>query len=342
MNLRQRELHRTLVGLQFVRDASTTDAIRYTGNLKVSGRTIRSAIILDDLELARLPRLHLLAPADDVPELVAHVQEDGDYCYAHRDGHILDHFNIGQSVALSLQMMRGSIERSLTSHAIAEITAEFPQHWFGHTVYVDLKGQTPTATIFRDERPDGSTIELLANSQRVLRLFSFGRRSQQHPAHWIRTTKALTFAQTQTRPETFSDFLEWLATIDQLAATRALSAAQNSYPHQPHVFVIAPNGVIGVRLDFGPAIWRSFQRPQALARFVDRHQQEVKLTRLTGAPIDPHFIYTRNMGTQPNLSGKELPSWAAAPLAVIWPKCSLNQAQGTGQTATFGSSTNKA
>src|ERR1700733_10141333 len=115
MNPRLRELHRTLVGLEFARDASTTDGVRYTGKLKVSGRLIRSAIIFDDVELARLPRLHLLAAAEDVPELLAHVQKDGDYCYAHRDGHILDHFNISQSVAVSVQLMRGSLERSLTS-----------------------------------------------------------------------------------------------------------------------------------------------------------------------------------------------------------------------------------
>ena len=100
--------------------------------------------------------------------------------------------------------------------------------------------------------------------------------------------------------------MNWLATVDGAASAQALSAAQNSYPHQPHVFIIAPNGVVGIRLDFNAAIWKSFQRPQALARFVDRHRQKVKLTRLTGEPIDPHFVYTRNMGTQPNLSGKRI------------------------------------
>jgi molybdopterin/thiamine biosynthesis adenylyltransferase len=307
MPSRLRELHRTLSGLGFTRDGSVTEGVRYTGSIQVSGRTIRSAILLDDPEFARLPRLHLLAPAEDVPELLAHVQKDGEYCYAHRDAIVLDRFAIPGAIALSVQLMRSSLERSLTSHAKAEIEAEFPQHWFGHTIYVDLKSPSADRTkLYRIVRADKSELDVLADSQRVVSLMSGGQEPSEHPAAVVRTLKPLTFARGQTRPETFADFLRWLSSIDAGASDRALSACQASYPKQPHLFVVAPNGTIGIRLEFMPAVWKSFQRPQALIRYVDKHRKEVKLMRFAGEPVDPQYIYTRNTDTQPNLSGKRI------------------------------------
>jgi molybdopterin/thiamine biosynthesis adenylyltransferase len=307
MNSRLRELHRTLRGLGFARDGSATREIRYAGALKVSGRTIGAAIAFDDLEFARLPRLHLLTPEKDVPELLAHVQSDGDYCYAHRDGHLLDRFNITGSIVLSTQLMRASLERSLTSHATAEIEAEFPQHWFGHPAYVDLKDpKAIKAKLFRVTRADRSELDLLADSQRVLRLLVGAKKPVEHVAAIIRVARALTFARGQIRPKTFADFLDWLAAIDPDASALALSVCQNFHPNQPHLFLIGPNGTVGIRLDFSPVIWKSFQRQQAVARYVDKQRMQIKLTRFTGEPIDPDFIYTRNMATQPNLSGKRI------------------------------------
>jgi molybdopterin/thiamine biosynthesis adenylyltransferase len=307
MNRRLRKLHRTLVRLGFARDGSETRAIRYTGALTVSGLTVHCAILFDDLEFARLPRLLLLAPDKDIPELVAHVQTDGDYCYAHRDGYVLDRFDVVGSTALSIQWMRESLEHSLTSHAIAEIAAEFPQHWFGCTTYIDVKDPgADRAKLFRVVRAAKPDVDVLADSSRVVRLMASGSKPAEVPVALIRTNSVLTFLKGHRRPETFAEFLEWLSAIDPTAGAQALKSAQTAYPNQPHVFVLAPNGTVGVRLEFVPAWWKSFKRPEALARYVDQHRHKVKVVRIIGEAIDPDFIYRRNMHTQPNLSGKRI------------------------------------
>lgn len=306
MNPRLRELHRTLGGLGFTRDGATIKAFRYTGTLTVAGRAIRSGIIFDDLEFARLPRLQLLAPGEDVPGLLAHVQPDGEYCYAHRDGSVLDRFNIPASIALCVRLMRDSLERSQTSRAPIEIAAEFPQHWFGNLVHVDIRNPSATiASLSRVVHADGSAMDLLAESDRLLRLLTSDKPSKLS-VPLIKSTRLLTFSRGQKRPETFAEFLDWLSSIDPAISAKSLLAAQSSYPAQPHVFIVAPNATIGVRLEFIPAWWKSITRPQALANYVDRHRDNLRLTRYTGEPIDPTFIYTRNMNTQPNLSGKNI------------------------------------
>jgi len=307
MNPRLRELHRALASFGFSRDATTTREIRYEGIIKAGDRDIRSSIIYDDLEFARLPRLELLAAAEDVPELLAHIQSNGEYCYAQRDGFVLDRFNIPQSVAICIELMRRSLERSQTSHAAEEIMAEFPQHWFGSTVYVDIKNlHARQATLYRITHQDGSAFDLLADSERLLQQLTSTRPATSQIVDLVRTKTPLTFATGQKRPETFSEFLDWLSNIDPALSSRALAAAQDTYPAQPLLFIVAPNASIGVRLDFKPAWWRAIQRPQALARYVDKHRHEIKISRLTGERIDPPFIYTRNMNTQPNLSGKSI------------------------------------
>jgi molybdopterin/thiamine biosynthesis adenylyltransferase len=307
MDPRLRELHRTLVSFGFSRDGATTKGIRYTGTLAISGRPIRSAIIFDDLEFARLPRLHLLEPAEDAPELLAHVQDNGEYCYAHRDGHILDHFNVVGSIALSIRLMRDSLERSHTSHAAAEIAAEFPQHWFGYPIYVDIKNPLAKRAILRRVADkDGTAFDFLADTERLLPFFKLNNPSKEQPVDLIRSNKPLTFSRGQKRPKTFADFLNWLSGIDPAVASAALASAQGTYPNQPQLFILAPNATVGVRLDFIPACWKAMKRPQALAHYVDKNRQNLQLTRFTGDRIDPTFIYTRNMNTQPNFSGKTI------------------------------------
>ncbi len=307
MDARRRELHRALGGLGFVRDASSLKAIRYTGNLRVAGKLVRVGIVFDDLEFARLPRLQLVAPAEDAPQLLAHLETDGEYCYAQRDGHLLDRFNVPSSVATSIEMMRASLERSQTSHATVEIAAEFPQHWFGFSIFVDLKSsRANAATLYRLTRYDGSQSDLLADSDRLLRFLTRKRPVTKHSVEIVRCGKPLTFQAGQKRPETFANFLEWLANIDAATSAQALARAQHTYPKQPHVFVVAPNATIGVRLDFIPAWWNAIKRPQALARYVDKHRSELQVTRFTGEPIDPTFIYARNTTMHGNLVGKRI------------------------------------
>jgi len=307
MNARRRELHRTLGGLGFTRDASTIIGIRYTGSLSVAGKSIHVGIVFDDLEFARLPRLQLLKPREDAPQLLAHIQADGEYCYANRDRHLVDRYKIPSAVATSLEMMRSSLERSQTSHAAAEIVAEFPQHWFGSTVFLDLESNSSRrAILYRLIRHDGSYSDLIADSERLLSFLTPKRPTSEEPIEIVRCKWPLAFQTNQNRPQTFADFLDWLGSIDGGVATEALSRAQNSYPRKPLLLVVAPNGAVGIRLEFVPAWWKAITRPQALAHYVDKKRSDLRVTRFTGEPIDPTFIYTRNLTMSGNLVGKRI------------------------------------
>ena len=153
---------------------------------------------------------------------------------------------------------------------------------------------------------DGSVLDLLADSERLLPLLTAAKPLTAQPVVLVQTKKPLTFGRGQKRPETFAEFLDWLSDIDHALSSKALAAAQGTYPTQPQLFVVGSNATIGVRLEFVFAWWKSIQRPQALSRYVDKKRKDLKITRLTGERIDPAFIYTRKMNAQPNLSGKSI------------------------------------
>jgi len=300
----EREVHRTLVALGFIRDASVTRGARYTGSIPVSGRSLRCAIVLDDFEFARLPRLQLPHANEDLPELIAHLEQEGGYCYANRDQYVLDHFNPREAMLQSLQLMRASLERSLTRHAQPEIEAEFPQHWFGISVYVDLKQPSQSAPLYIVGNADKSEKLVLADTPRVAGLLDGFKPKSCRRVGLIRTSRTLTFTASQTRPNTLSEFLTWLSSIDPALGPLALSRLRKESDNPRTVFIFAPNGVVGAQVQI-PPIWKKAieERPQSMARFLDKRRDALGIQRMFGEPIDPDFLYSRNMRNKKSFAG---------------------------------------
>jgi molybdopterin/thiamine biosynthesis adenylyltransferase len=248
----------------------------------------------------------LLSAAEDVPELVAHLQENHEYCYAERDGPLLDRFNVGGSVAATLQLMRQSLERSLTRHASQEIAAEFPQHWFGQPFYLDIKSTTVRkARLLRLRRDDKSDAALLCDSDRLLPTLGWQTLSEA-AVDLIRIDAELTFRAGQARPKTLGEVFDWLGGLETGVADRIRAAIVGCHPSPPAFFIIARNATIGVQCEILSAIWMKLSRTVSRAKFISQRAAKMPVKRLVGENMQPEFIYTRNMNTQPNLSGKHI------------------------------------
>lgn len=297
----------------FERDRSDTIALRFTGQFTVRGRTISVAIVYNDSHLTRIPKLRLLNRAAELPEAVAHIENGDCVCYVREEQLLLDPLNPRGSVSLCLTKMVEALERIISLDLSEEISREFPQHWSGHPVYLDLPSNySGSACMFALRGRTDAAMMLIARSKEALRKIGVADgdtreiEKRKVPVSVVSTKQILTFAKGRHAPGTLQELLDWLRPLDVDAAKELMSALATTWPTLPHFLLHAPNGAVGGSLALPRVLERSIQRPSFFGRMLPTWAPKIIVNRFHGVRLDADFVISRNMHEQPNLSGKRI------------------------------------
>lgn len=310
MDLREQQVASTLLAAGFVRNRSRASLYRFEGTLNVAHRPIDVAIEFADLEFVRPPRLFLLHP---VPEIVAHLNGDGEFCYVRREQVVLDRYNPGGTTLRCLQTMREALDRSLTRRDFSEeIAREFPQHWLANlTCAIDFRGAKSGEAAIYELRRQPSPLLLLADAPHAIERFGLTPQEKalavrgQRPAFVYRTSHTLTLPAGSKQPQTLSEFLHWAETMESGASARLWQAAVAPYPDVAALFVHGPNGCVGVTYSVSSALAQK-SRAQGVLRYLHHHAETWPVTRVASERVDADFIFSRNENRRSPLLGKRI------------------------------------
>ena len=310
---RARDLFRTLAHKGFRRDRSETGTHRFTGEFSVVGSDVAVAIEFRDLEFTRLPELTLLSPDDEAPEVVAHLEASGALCFARNEDLVLDRYNVAGTALICLELARRGLERALIhKHLQREIAQEFPQHWLGSRFYYDIAGtEHARAKLYGVPRNGTPALSFLADADEKLKRLVPGKADRgriaglSRPAFVFHSNNELTFMPGFRQPRTLEEFLAWLETMVPGGTERALKELSSEFPGHPvPLFVKAENGCVGVSLSAKTSVLRGAQRRVGFRRIAQASADRIRVERLSGARIDLHSIFGRNMYRQSPLTGR--------------------------------------
>jgi len=301
---RQQLFRQTLVAEGFERDRKQTLSFRFIGTLRADNRSISVAITFSDLEFSHLPTVELLRPEKEAPDVLAHLSTTGGLCFASDGDVILDRYDVVGSVQLCLGLAKQGLQRALTHKYLSdEIAAEFPQHWGGSHFYYDLSGKgVYQARFYRSE--DGRW--LLTHDQAALMRFGIYSETSKRNAHLanvIRLDKNLTFIPGQTRPQSLTDFVEYLTNVTEKKYGAFFDFQSEKQITAALFFLHAPNGCVGIRIPIRHTPRSAASRKIGLRQLLADRQP---IERLSGSRFDPQFIFERNMHKQQSLAGKRI------------------------------------
>ena len=312
---REKDLFRTLAHKGFRRDRSRTGTHRFIGKMSVVGREVGVAIEFRDLEFTRLPKLTLLNPDDEAPDVVAHLEASGALCFARNEDLVLDRYEVGGTALMCLELARRGLERALTHKRLqGEIAQEFPQHWFGKTFYYDVAGRKHArAKLYSVPRDGSPSLLFLAEADEKLKRLVPGKADRSRiagsscPAFVFHSENELTFLSGIRRPRTLEEFLAWLETMVPGGTDRALEELSAGFPGAPvPLFVKAENGCVGISVDGNAGVLRGAQRREGFRRIARTNAGRVEVERHGGARIDLPSIFGRNMNRQSPLTGRRI------------------------------------
>ena len=277
------------------------------------GREVGVAMEFRDLEFTRLPKLTLLNPDDEAPEVVAHLEASGSLCFARDEDIVLDRYDVGGTTLMCLEMARRGLERALTHKRLqGEIAQEFPQHWLGKSVYYDVaETMQGGAKLYGVPRDGSPALRFLADTDEKLKRLvpdkaDRGRvAGSSRRAFVFHSDNELTFMPGFRQPRTLEEFLAWLEIMVPGGTERALKELSSGFPGAPvPLFVAAENGCVGISVSANAAALRGAQRPEGFARIAQASAGRIEVERYSGARIDLPAIFGRNMFKQSPLTGR--------------------------------------
>ena len=310
-----RDLFRTLALKGFKRDRWETQTYRFTGQLSAVGREIGVAIEFRDLEFIRLPKLTVINPGDETPEVVAHLQASGALCFARNEDLVLNRYDVGGTAIMCLELARRGLERALSRKSLqGEIAQEFPQHWLGRCLYYDIEEMAHVrARLYTVPRDGSPALSFLADKKNKLRRLvpeetdrvRIAAASQ--PAFVFHSDNELTFMPGFRQPKTFEQFLSWLETVVPGATDRAVYEISSEFPGAPvPLFVKAENGCVGIMVDSVAGMLMAAQRKRGFQRIVRTNAAKIEVERYSGTRIDLPAVFRRNLFMQSPLGGRRI------------------------------------
>jgi molybdopterin/thiamine biosynthesis adenylyltransferase len=300
-----------MVARAFARDRKRTGVLWFSGQLEIRGRPVSVAVEFPDRQLTRIPRLYLRSRTKEFSEAVAHIECEDRVCYARDEELLLDPLNPKPSVALCMAKMVEALDRIDRYDLSNEIESEFPQHWLGSRVYVDISdANCQRAWLYKLHARE--QILLITDTLSPLRRLGYSKREakdlekRRSPIFVLTVDTPLTFSRGHRAPTTLDDLLRWLSSVGNNLPNRLLDGVTPNWPSGMQFLLRGPNGSVGARLILPPLLNQSVQRAAFLKRALPRWANEIELERISGSPIDAKFLYQRNMEHRLNLSGKRI------------------------------------
>lgn len=309
-----RLIHMGMTAAGLTRDRMYTGGMRFTGSLSAAGQNISVAVVFQGESLTTLPRLILTDRARELPQAVAHMERGDRVCYARETDLLLDPFNPEGSVTACLAAMRKALDRIARLDLSEEIAQEFPQHWLAEeeTFTAAIWRESSKAFLFRVTRGPHRQILVLAPNENFLRSFGLretemkkAKREAQETAV-VATSASLTFRHPHRQPTNFAQLIAWANSIDPRLERQIVDELAVQDKGHLSIFIAGPNGVVGAALTVPTVLRKSVQRQDFLRWVLNHRGAEIPLVRLSGARADEEFMFTRNLGQQPNLSEKRI------------------------------------
>lgn len=309
---RSLDLRQTFVPHGFVRDRSSKGH-RYTGSIKAAGRSISISITFPDLEFTRLPTVELLKPDEEAPNVVAHLSARGELCFSRNEEVVLDRYEVGRTALFCLGLIKSGLEHVLSNAKLEdEIADEFPQHWHGIPFFYDIKHARSTrAKLYEIDREKSHKCRLLSDDHRSLLRFNLEVNQRERVAKKIthayvfKSLNRLTFRRNFRTPTRLGQFLAWLESTLPGTTHRAIEQIAKPFPNTSAIFVMAPNGCVGIQLAHSATLLGA-QREKGLRRILVDRSAEIPIDRLSGERMDLTHIFSRNLGGLKSLIGSSI------------------------------------
>jgi molybdopterin/thiamine biosynthesis adenylyltransferase len=307
-------IHAAMTAAGFTRDRSISAAMRFVGALQAAGRPIAVAVEFPDDSLTEPPRLQLLNRGRDLPNALAHIEDENRVCYVQQPELLLDPHEPAKAVSSCLAIMARSLDRLARLDLSDEIAREFPQSWRPEVwVYVDTVWRSFTnAFMYVLERGSNSRFVLAENSEALARYTREPKgvadaKKTAKPVTIIPVTADLTFRAPHRPPTNLAETLAWGASLQPGLDATIREALAKQDPDHLTFFLSAPNGTVGARLILPPALRQAIQRPrQFLPRLLNARSHEIPIMRMSGTRADADFLYDRNLAGQPSLAGNRV------------------------------------
>lgn len=212
-----------------------TAAAVFRGSVMVGVHAVDLRLVYEDLEFAVPPRVFVDNPEVLGRPVLPHLDEAGELCVVESRAYVADRYHAaGQARGLVARAVEVLIH-GLTRHATAEIAAELPAHWGGKLFEVDGGALV-------------GPLQSLSEPGKGLRVGLRTKPSQPMVGVAVTTAAALSFSESQARPDTLQALLDWLHAWDPALESAVLSGFGDAGANDPVILIQAPNGVIGARL----------------------------------------------------------------------------------------------
>jgi hypothetical protein len=248
-------------------------------------------------DLAEPPRVFVDQVEKLTAGVIAHLDEANELCVVDRREYIADRYAVAGQARGIVRRAAELLERGLTKAGPLEIAAEFPRHWGGQVVRVSF---APTRS-FAKLDPEKPKVQF--------DLCPTAPPASEVGAVVVATSAQLSFLNSQARPNTLVEVLDWAKVWDATLPDRILDALAALHPADPFAIIYAPNGVVAFQVKVssrGARVMTSILKPGSWNRLLrGKFGRNLPVTRYQGLRVDTAYLLGTNSvtGTAP-LAGR--------------------------------------
>lgn len=258
-----------------------------------------------------LPVVRLKKLPSSLRPVTPHLGASGWLCYLAAGTVVLDIFDpIGQTLRCLAEAERvlGCV---LRGEMVEDLTEEFLVHWHSKFCIFDVqrleRGEIPAFCVISDkgERTPVLTDDLERTDHRINTLDLHSKR-QRIQAYVVGTFAQPRPSQNVWPPQTVADVLKWQRELDQRCARKILQRIDEAYRKKlidAVILIQSPNLNYGFQVHFDQSILddEKIKHTRGTERLYS-----FRITRLTMARIDEHYIAQRNIPTLKTLAGLKI------------------------------------
>lgn len=287
----------------------------FAGNITCHGEFVPVEIEISDLDFVDLPRIRILQRPKKLEGFQPHFGQNDELCYVRKDQILLDRYHPAEYVLGCLSKASQVLESLASKHPPNDTHEEFLSYWPGSWLLIDCPLNYKGVVTLNKLKTNSSQQLLLvsADTSPAERLERAGWILD--PLHYGNccilqsSTPAMVHGK-DWPPKTLGKLLDWIRDIDNSSSREIEIQLANKWVLEAGyaAFVIrSPNAVYGFGFSVDPIHRKTCKRKPSLYRsFLRAHGASTQVDLLTGFPIDPQYIHTRNIPAQNYLRNKSV------------------------------------